>query len=157
VYAVPRVDFALYKGRSKATMQFEFSKTNRTAATGLCVCCAQPLSSTSSQPLWRSLELTWEIDWCCWAAPIANSTFFYKDCQQYVDGFLCRQESRIHERPSIPTTGLEGRPTAATCPGFRATRPMTVGGNRDRRWTPTQQPPDCFPYFTIDPKLLPLL
>jgi hypothetical protein len=66
-------------------------------------------------------------------------------------------ESTRGERPSVPTTGLERWPTAATCPGFRATRPVTVGGNRARRWTPTQQPPDCFPYFTIDPKLLPLL
>jgi hypothetical protein len=77
-----------------------------------CVCCAQPLSSTSSQPLWRSLELTWEIDWCCWAAPIANSTFFYKDCQQYVDGFLCCQDSRIHERRA-PFSSHDGARTVA--------------------------------------------
>jgi hypothetical protein len=81
--------------------------------------------------------------------------FFYKDCQQYV----CRQESRIHERRA-PFNSHDGARTAAyrrNLPRLQGTRPVTVGGNRARRWTPTQQPPDCFPYFTIDPKLLPLL
>jgi hypothetical protein len=59
VYVVPRVDFALYKGRSKAAMHFSVQPkpTEQQQLGCVRVCCAQPLSSTSSQPLrgvWNS-------------------------------------------------------------------------------------------------------
>jgi hypothetical protein len=56
--------------------------------------------------------------------------------------------------PGIQTHGIDRGLTAVN---GEETEFMAVGGNRARRWTPTQQPSDCFPSFTIAPKLLPLL
>jgi hypothetical protein len=54
VYVVPRVDFALYKGRSKAAMKNSVLAITVSAAKCLCVCV---------------LELTW-ASWGCRAAPL---------------------------------------------------------------------------------------
>jgi hypothetical protein len=56
VYVVPRVDFALYKGRSKAAMKNSVLAITVSAAKCLCVCVCV-------------LELTW-ASWGCRAAPL---------------------------------------------------------------------------------------
>jgi hypothetical protein len=77
------------------------------------------------------------------------------------DVHLRREEGRSSDkRPFTRTSRLHGHRRQArgreqAAPAARRERTQgCVGGNRVRRWTPTQQPPECFSTFAAATKLL---